>query len=229
MPISDSVVAVASSVVLVHVHPALREGLGILLGGLGVEVVGSTGDYETALELVDEEQPDVVLLDLDHFEQVAGQFIGELHEQDSGVGVLVYCASPDGLALGECLELGARGCVSKDAGSGDLLRAIDTVANGDAYSDPRLKGFGDEAATGEPSRVLTPREAEVLGLLASGLTGAQAAKRLWLSPETVRTHVRNAMTRLNANTRAHAVALALAAGEISLEDQSLPEPDLSAK
>ena len=67
------------------------------------------------------------------------------------------------------------------------------------------------------SRSLSAREKEVLTLLAQGLTGVEIAERLYLSPETVRTHVRNAMTKLNASTRAHAIALAIKDGEISLE------------
>jgi DNA-binding CsgD family transcriptional regulator len=66
-------------------------------------------------------------------------------------------------------------------------------------------------------RSLSAREKEVLSLLSQGLTGVEIAERLYLSPETVRTHVRNAMTKLNASTRAHAIALAIKDGEISLE------------
>jgi DNA-binding CsgD family transcriptional regulator len=65
-------------------------------------------------------------------------------------------------------------------------------------------------------RVLSPREREILDLLSKGLTGEDAAARLFLSPETVRTHVRNAMQKLEANTRTHAIALALQQGEIEL-------------
>jgi len=67
------------------------------------------------------------------------------------------------------------------------------------------------------SRSLSAREKEVLSLLSQGLTGVEIAERLYLSPETVRTHVRNAMTKLNASTRAHAIAIAIKNGEISLD------------
>jgi DNA-binding CsgD family transcriptional regulator len=67
------------------------------------------------------------------------------------------------------------------------------------------------------NRALSAREKEVLSLLSQGLTGVEIAERLYLSPETVRTHVRNAMTKLNASTRAHAIALAIKDGEISLD------------
>jgi DNA-binding CsgD family transcriptional regulator len=68
------------------------------------------------------------------------------------------------------------------------------------------------------NRSLSAREREVLGLLSQGLTGVEIAERLYLSPETVRTHVRNAMTKLNASTRSHAIALAVKRGEVSLDD-----------
>ena len=83
-----------------------------------------------------------------------------------------------------------------------LLDALD-------YLDPRLAGGGG-------TTTLSPREREILGLLSRGLSGEQAAKRLFLSSETVRTHVRNAMSKLGAATRVHAVALALRRGEIEL-------------
>lgn len=79
-----------------------------------------------------------------------------------------------------------------------------------------MEHYGSEPATAQRGRALSPREKEILILLARGLTGAQAAERLWLSPETVRTHVRNAMEKLGAKTRTHAVALALMRGDISL-------------
>ena len=74
------------------------------------------------------------------------------------------------------------------------------------------------------NRSLSAREKEVLTLLAQGLTGVEIAERLYLSPETVRTHVRNAMTKLNASTRAHAIAIAIKSGEISLDGSSAIRP-----
>ena len=88
------------------------------------------------------------------------------------------------------------------------------MAAGEAYVDPRLRPLLLARFTTERIGVLSPREREVLDLLAQGLTGEQVATRLSLSPETVRTHVRNAMDKLEAHTRVHAVAIALRQGEI---------------
>jgi DNA-binding NarL/FixJ family response regulator len=89
-----------------------------------------------------------------------------------------------------------------------------TVAGGEDYLDPRLAPLLARAGNGR-LRILSPREREILGLISQGLSGEEAAKQLVLSSETVRTHVRNAMSKLGAATRAHAVALALQRGEIT--------------
>jgi DNA-binding NarL/FixJ family response regulator len=89
-----------------------------------------------------------------------------------------------------------------------------TVAAGGDYIDPRLTPLLAEGGNGRTKR-LSPREREILGLLSQGLSGEEVAKELYLSSETVRAHVRNAMGKLGAATRAHAVALALQHGEIS--------------
>ena len=96
----------------------------------------------------------------------------------------------------------------KEAPLQDLTRAVDMVAGGAVYVDPVLAGV---LASAESERLpqLTKREREVLRLLADGLTNEEIGKRLFLSPETVRTHVQKAMRRLEADTRTQAVALAL--------------------
>ena len=88
------------------------------------------------------------------------------------------------------------------------------MAHGETYVDKRLRPLLLDRFTTERIGVLSPREREVLDLLAKGLTGEEAATQLSLSPETIRTHVRNAMDKLEAHTRVHAVAIALRQGEI---------------
>ena len=102
----------------------------------------------------------------------------------------------------------------------ELTAAIRAVAAGGTYMDHRLSSALLARSTTARVRELSPREREILDLLAQGLTGAQAAKRLCISPETVRTHIRNAMAKLEAETRVHAIALALHQKEICFEDPS---------
>jgi DNA-binding NarL/FixJ family response regulator len=128
--------------------------------------------------------------------------------------VLVYTGVGDLALLAEAMTCGARGHVLKTAAPERLLEALAAVAQGASYVDPALERLfaRQEAARSHP--LLTRREREVLQLLADGLNGEQAAQRLFISGETVRTHVRNAMEKLDAQTRAHAVAIALRRGEI---------------
>jgi DNA-binding NarL/FixJ family response regulator len=96
----------------------------------------------------------------------------------------------------------------------ELEDAIRTVAAGGDYIDPRLTPLLAKGGNGR-TKTLSPRGREILGLLSQGLSGEEVASQLFLSPETVRTHVRNAMGKPGAATRAHAVALALQRGEIA--------------
>ena len=106
----------------------------------------------------------------------------------------------------QVLDAGAMGFVLKDAPLEDLMRAIEMVADGGVYVDPALAGvFVDSRGTGR----LTPREREVLRLAADGLSSEKIGQRLFLSPQTVRGHVGNAMGKLQAHTRTQAVATAL--------------------
>ena len=200
------------SVLIVNDRPVMRQGLESLLGGNGsIEVIGSTGDREQALDLVAQREPDVVLVDGDISEFHAEVLVSDLIDQDSEIWILLLCDGTKPVRLKQCVELGVRGCISKSGSYKQLSEAIATVATGGKFFDERLSAVTDRTSRG---KVLTEREAEVFTLLAQGLTGADIAKRLWLSPETVRTHIRNAMSRLDANTRTPAVVVAVERGEI---------------
>jgi DNA-binding NarL/FixJ family response regulator len=116
----------------------------------------------------------------------------------------------------EARAAGADGVASKASAARELLDAVHRVSRGEWSVDPRIE---ERVAAAQPAPRLTPREREVVNLLATGLTGEQIAARLFLSPETVRSHVRNAMRRIDAKTRAHLVALAAARDEIELRDR----------
>jgi DNA-binding NarL/FixJ family response regulator len=123
--------------------------------------------------------------------------------------IIFYTAYGDRALLSEALDVGARGFVLKEAPLTDLVRAVETVVGGDAYVDPVLAGFlvsGDLTAR---LPALTQREREVLRLLSDGHANEEIGKQLYISAETVRTHVRKAMAKLEADTRTQAVATAL--------------------
>jgi DNA-binding NarL/FixJ family response regulator len=177
--------------VLIEDHQALREGLELLLDREGCEVVGTAGTAAEGRELVERLKPDVALVDIR---------LGE----DSGIEL-----------TRELLDSGARGYALKEGTPTELTGAITTVAAGGTYVDPRLRQA--LLSRGSTQRVpsLSKREREIIDLLAQGLNGEQVAERLVLSSETVKTHIRNAMSKLEANTRVHAIAIALREGFIS--------------
>jgi DNA-binding NarL/FixJ family response regulator len=123
--------------------------------------------------------------------------------------VILYTAYGDRALLVEAMDAGARGFVLKEAPLVDLVRAVEIVAGGGTYVDPVLAGvFATSTATSKLP-TLTQREREVLRLLSDGNSNEEIGKALFISPETVRTHVRKAMDKLDADTRTQAVAKAL--------------------
>ena len=204
---------------IVQDQPVVRQALGLLLeNSVGIAVAGSTGDHETALEIAAEQSPDVAFIDLDHFTDKAEDLVRDLKGQDDALGVLLFCDGQMPALLKRCIDSGANGCVSKSRGFEQLLEGIARVAEGETFHDPRLLSAVEKSGLADRERIITAREAEVLALLAKGATGVEAAKQLWISPETVRTHVRNAMTKLGANTRAHAIVLAMKRDQINSDE-----------
>ncbi len=207
------------SVLIVQDQPVVRQALGLLLeNSIGIAVAGSTGDHETALEIAAEQSPDVAFIDLDHFTLRADDLVRDLKGQDDALGVLLFCDGQMPALLKRCIDSGANGCVCKSRGFAQLLEGIARVASGETYHDPRLLSAVEKFGLSDRERIITARQAEILALLAKGTTGVEAAKQLRISPETVRTHVRNAMTKLGANTRAHAIVLAILRDQIEVND-----------
>jgi DNA-binding NarL/FixJ family response regulator len=208
------------SVVLIEDHFALREGLQLLLAREGLEVAGASGEPGEGSKLVEDTHPDVALIDIRLPGESGIALTRRLLRRRPELGVLLYTGHADVELLYEGLDSGARGYALKDGPTEELLEAIRAIAAGGTYVDPRLRPA--LLSRGVTKRVphLSPREREILDLLAQGLTGEQIAGQLFLSPETVRTHVRNAMEKLEANTRVHAIAIALRQGEISLRESN---------
>lgn len=202
------------TVLIVEDHVALRRGLELLLRDTECRVIGVADDAETAQAMVKRRRPSVVVVDINLPGQSGIELTRALLTEDERLGVLLYTGIDDQEVLTEALDCGARGFALKAGPPEELLTAIRTVAAGETYVDDRLRPLLLARFTTERLGVLSPREREVLDHLAKGMTGEEVAVRLGLSPETVRTHVRNAMDKLEAHTRVHAVALALRQGEI---------------
>jgi len=195
-------------------HPAMLTAVAEVLVKSGVDVVGRAADGQDALEQIEAKQPRVALVDV-RMPRLSGI---ELAKRAATVApntsIVFYTAYGDRALLSEALDVGARGFVLKEAPLPDLVRAVERVAAGEAYVDPVLAGILVSAQSDKvPS--LTHREREVWRLLAAGLSNEEIGKRLFISPETVRTHVRKAMAKLDSDTRTQAVATALRQSLIS--------------
>jgi DNA-binding NarL/FixJ family response regulator len=206
---------VSLRLVLIEDHQALREGLELLLGREGCEVVGTAGTAEEGRALVERVQPDVALVDIRLGEDDGIELTRRLLGTDPQRRIMLYTGSSDEDLLFSGLDSGARGYALKEGSPVELVDALMAVAEGGTYVDPRLRPALLSRRSTEQLPTLSNREREVLDLLAQGLTGEGVAERLVLSSETVKTHIRNAMTKLEANTRVHAIAIALREGYIS--------------
>jgi DNA-binding NarL/FixJ family response regulator len=190
-------------------HPAVLDAVAEFLTQGGVEVVGRARDGEEALERIEHAKPRVALVDV-RMPKLGGIELARRAKRSApGTAVLLYTGYGDRALLTEALDAGVAGFVLKEAPMDDLLRAVKDVAGGTTYVDPVLAGTLAASSVGSQLPQLTQRERDVLRLLADGLANEEIGKRLFISAETVRTHVRKAMDKLDADTRTQAVARAL--------------------
>ena len=190
-------------------HPAVLDAVAEFLTQGGVEVVGRARDGEEALERIEHAKPRVALVDV-RMPKLGGIELARRAKRSApATAVLLYTGYGDRALLTEALDAGVAGFVLKEAPMDDLLRALKSVAEGGTYVDPVLAGTLAASSVGSKLPQLTQRERDVLRLLADGLSNEEIGKRLFISAETVRTHVRKAMEKLDADTRTQAVARAL--------------------
>ncbi len=196
-------------------HPAVLEAISALLVQSGIDVVARSRDGNEALEEIDALRPQVALVDI-RMPKLGGIELARRAKRTvPETAVLLYTAYGDRALLTEALDAGVAGFVLKEAPLEDLLRALETVAAGGRYVDPVLAGALAVASVAPDAPQLTPRERDVLRHLANGLSNEEIGKELYISPETVRTHIRKAMDKLGAETRTQAVATALRHGLIA--------------
>jgi DNA-binding NarL/FixJ family response regulator len=194
----------------------VREGLMTLLAAQeGIDPVATAADGEEAVALCDRHLPDVVLMDLrmPHLDGVeATRQIRSAHPQ---IEIVVLTTYADDTSILGALQAGARGYLTKDAGGAEIARAVHAAAAGQTLLDPAVQQRLLSAATaGRPDPAapppslpdeLTPREAEVLRLIATGLSNTEIAERLVISEATVKTHVNHLFAKTGARDRAQAV------------------------
>ena len=200
------------SVVLVERHEVLRDGLAMLLEQRGFEVRGCATTAAGGEEVITERHPDVAVVGVDLPDERGTDLVRRMSDHPPCPKFVIYTGVEDPGLLEAAYRSGARGLIAQPAGLEDLVNALREVSRGGRYFDRSFVSRDGE--DGASQRTLSRREAEALGFLAEGLTGEEIARRLVLSPETVRTHIRNATEKLGARTRTEAVVKALEREEI---------------
>jgi DNA-binding NarL/FixJ family response regulator len=211
----------------------VREGLVSLIGLLpGITVVGAAIDGHDAVRQAGELRPDVVLMDLNMPRCNGVEATEQLRETQPDVNVVVLTTYSDDAWVFSALQAGARGFLTKDAGADEIHRAITVVAAGHAQLDPSVQrrlldalgsgqrvavaadepGAGGPGAGPAPPDDLTPREVEVLGHIASGLSNTEIATTLFVSEATVKTHINHIFTKTGLRDRAQLVGYAFRHG-----------------
>ena len=187
-------------------HPAVLDSISRVLANQGFDVVAQARDGEDAVKEIEAKKPQVSIVDL-RMPGMSGIAVARRVARHSSV--ILYTGYSDRTLLTEALDAGVRGFVLKEAPLADLARAIRLVAQGGVYVDPVLAGVLASGDATDRLTMLTKREREVLRLLADGLRNEEIGRRLNIAGETARAHIRNAMRKLDADTRTHAVAMAL--------------------
>lgn len=208
-------------VVVVDDHPVFRDGLAMLLSSIdGIRIAGTADDGRSGLETIDRHEPDVVVMDV----QMPGldgiSATRELTARHPHIGVIVLTMSEDDETVFSAIRAGARGYLLKGAGQDEIRQAIEVVAGGGlVFGAVLARRVADFFVAGPPAHVppdafpqLTPREREILDLLAAGRSNAQIAQTLFLSPKTVRNNTSNIFTKLQVADRAEAIVRARDSG-----------------
>lgn len=207
---------------IVDDHVILRQGLRAMLDREpDLRVVGDAGDERSAIAMVAQARPDVVLIDLKLTTEGSCEGLGlcaQVAGRFPGSQLLVLTTFADEWLVREAIRQGAKGYVVKDVDLRELIRAIRAVYRGESAFDSRsasaVVSWLRREPDAEASAQITPREREILAMLAQGLSNVAIGKRLYISDTTVKFHVTNLMHKLGARRRAEAVYTASKLGLI---------------
>ena len=197
-------------IIIADDQATVREGLVVLLGGLpDIDVVAAAADGEQALALVAEHEPDAILLDL-HMPVLDGiETTRRLRAEHPQVAIVVLTTYLDDSSVLDALRAGARSYLTKDADRKDIANALHAAADGLSVLDPRVQATLMTAAAttthAAPEDGLTQREAEILRLIAQGLTNPEIAARLFLSGHTIKTHINRIFAKTGSADRGAAI------------------------
>jgi DNA-binding NarL/FixJ family response regulator len=190
-------------------HSLVRQGLRRYLDMAdGIEVVGEAANGQELVDLVAKEEPDIALVDIRMPEMDGLEAARKIRETHPKTGVIMLTAYDDRQFVVEAVRSGARGYVLKARDAEHLIQTVRLVAGGNMVIDPQLV-VSQAKERDRRAETLTAREIEVLQLLAFGHTNRDIAERLYISPDTVKTHLEHIFEKLGASDRTAAVAEAL--------------------
>jgi DNA-binding NarL/FixJ family response regulator len=213
------------SIVIADDHELVRYALETVIDAEDdMDVVAQACDGAEAVERVTELEPDLLLLDL-HMPEMDGVEVCQAVRVDvPDTKVLILTSFDDDDEVFGALSAGAHGYIMKDVAPRSLLETIRGVAEGrtvlDAAVAQRILEGREEKGSSGGAEGLSPRELEVLGLMAEGLTNREIAEKLWISEATVKTHVSHILAKLGQSDRTKAVLVAIKRGLVRLEDDS---------
>jgi two-component system, NarL family, nitrate/nitrite response regulator NarL len=208
-------------VLLIDDHTLFREGLQELLTRRNIETVGAVGDGDTGIRLARELLPDVILLDM-RMPQMSGlEVLRRLRQGGLRMPIVMLTTSTEEEDLIQCLRNGAQGYLLKEMEPADLVDALEEIIQGKTVVAPHLAQLLVRVVQGQPNAIeqtagpfdaLTPREGEILALLAEGQSNKVIARNLGISDGTVKLHVKAILRKLGVHSRVEAAVLAVQHG-----------------
>jgi DNA-binding NarL/FixJ family response regulator len=195
---------------IVDEHPVVRAGVRAVLEDAWPEARVTDAEHVEDASDVGADAPDVVIVDPSRAGADVAELVARIGKQVSAP-IVVFTADGGARLLSEALKAGVRGYVRKDSPSEDLVRAIEAARAGEFYVDP---GLSSTIVLDEGDRTLSARQREILQMLADGMQTEAVAQKLGLSTETVRTHTKRILAKLEASTRTQAVAIGIRHGLI---------------
>lgn len=201
-------------ILVVDDHPLLRDGIAALIDGQpDMELVGEAANGREGIEQFRKHAPDVTLMDLQMPETTGVEAITAIRENAPGARIIVLTTYSGDIQVLHALKAGARAYLLKNLLHKDLLETIRAVNAGRKTMSPSLAA---EIAEHSGEEILTAREIDVLRLIAGGHANKEIAARLWITEETVKSRVKNILSKLHANDRAHAAVIGVKRGIIIL-------------